>query len=197
MNGKRICTVVLVVLGAAAVVAGVAFAQQQMGDKEPASAATTSMPFGGKADVDFAKALWTATEGYQNWPIRSDLHPGKSPHGKFLKIYWNIVSVNGKLYDVLVKDNFGGDNVTADMIQKDPMKYLVVVTTMVQRGDDYDPEDNNWFYVEYKPDGTIVMNDKNVALAGRVNKGMAAGCIPCHVKAEGHDFIFSNDNLPK
>ena len=79
------------------------------------------------------------------------------------------------------------------MVQKTPSEYLLAVTVMVQREPGYDPEDNNWFYAKYAPDGAIVMANNGMAMAGRVAKGMEAGCIPCHVKAGGGDFVFWND----
>jgi hypothetical protein len=151
------------------------------------------MPFGGKDDVAFANALWIGMKGYDGWRMKSDFYPGKSPHGKILRMYDNIVTVEGKPYNVIVKDNFGGEGATLESVAKDPTKYLMAVTAMVQREPGYDPEDNNWFYAKYPPDGTIDKNEKGMALAGRVAKGMDTGCIACHRNAGGNDFIFSND----
>jgi hypothetical protein len=162
--------------------------KQMMGDKE-----MMKMPFGGEKDVAFGKSLWKAIEGYQDWTLQSDLHPGVSPHGQFLKIYYNIVMVDGEPYHVIVKDNFGGESVTMDMVMENPSMYLLAVTPMVQMHKGYDPEDDNWFYAKYGPDGSIAMNDMDVAMVGRVAKGMKAGCIPCHAKAGGGDFVFWND----
>ena len=36
-------------------------------------------------------------------------------------------------------------------------------------------------------------NPKGMSLAGRVAKGMPAGCIACHSNAGGGDFLFIND----
>ena len=138
-------------------------------------------PAGGKKDVAFATKTWEAMKGYQKWPIKTDMYPGKSPHGKFLKMYYNVISVEGKPYHVIVKDNFDGE------------KKLAAITVMVQREAKYDPENNSWFYAKYKTDGTLDKNPMGVALAGRVGKGADKGCIPCHKGAMGNDYVFMND----
>jgi hypothetical protein len=58
-----------------------------------------------------------------------------------------------------------------------PNQYLGAITVMYQRKEGYDPENNNWFWAKYKPDGSLDKNPKGMALAGRVAKGMPQGCI--------------------
>ena len=151
------------------------------------------MPFGGEADVAFAGALWTAIDGYDSWLLQSEIMPGKSPHGMFIRMYYNIVTVDGVAYHVVVKDNYGGEGVTLDMVKAAPADYLMAVTPMVQREAGYDADNNDWYWVKYAPDGTVGMNDMDVALAGRVAKGMPMGCISCHVNAGDGDYLFLND----
>jgi hypothetical protein len=140
-----------------------------------------AMPFGGKEDVDFASKAWKAMEGYQKWLVKSDMVPGKSPHGAFVQVYYSMVNVDGKPYHVIIKDNFT------------PGKKLAAVTVMIQREAGYDSDNHNWFWVKYDPDGAIGKNDQGMALAGRVAKGMDMGCIACHKGASGKDYIFIND----
>lgn len=140
------------------------------------------MPFGSEADTEFATMVWNAMDGYEEWLMKTDMYPGKSPHGKFLKMYYNVVHLAGKPYHIIVKDNF------------DAEKKLDAVTIMLQREAGYDTENNDWFWAKYKADGTIDRNPKNMALAGRVAKGMDTGCIFCHKEAIGNDYIFTNDN---
>lgn len=154
---------------------------------------TMGMPFGGDKDVAFAKALWTAMDGYHDWMMKSDIMPGKSPHGMFVRLYYNIVNIGDMPYHVVVKDNFGGEGVTLDMVKAAPADYLMAVTPMVQREAGYDDENRNWFYVKFSPDGMIDKNDKNMAMAGRVAKGMPVGCIACHANAADGDYLFAND----
>ena len=154
---------------------------------------TQEMAFGGKEDVEFANRLWKAMKDYQKWLMKSDFYPGASPHGQFLRLYYNMVNVNGKPYHVIVKDNFGGEGARLETVSQSPEKYLAAVTVMVQREAGYDSDNNDWFWVKYKADGTIDKNPQGMALAGRVAKGMDVGCIACHQQAEGNDYVFTND----
>lgn len=141
------------------------------------------MPFGGKEDVEFANMAWAAMKGYDKSPITTGMVPGKSPHGKFLTTYYDVISVQGKPYHAIIKDNFTEE------------KALAAVTVMIQREAGYDADNNDWFWVKYNPDGTIAKNDKGMALAGRVAKGMDTGCIACHKKAGDEDYVFTNDSM--
>ncbi|HIE28729.1 TPA: hypothetical protein EYP66_15730 [Candidatus Poribacteria bacterium] len=151
------------------------------------------MAFGGKEDIAFANKTWQAMAGYDKWPMKSAVYPGESPHGKFLRLYYNIVNVDKKPYHVIIKDNFGGEDATLEKVSESPKKYLAAVTVMVQREAGYDPDNNDWFWVKYKADGTVDKNPMGMALAGRVGKGMDAGCVPCHSKAQDNDCFFTND----
>lgn len=141
-----------------------------------------TMPFGDKEDTEFAALVWAAMDGYENWIMKTDMYPGKSPHGKFLRMYYSMVRVAGKPYHIIVKDNY------------DAKKNLAAVTIMVQREAGYDADNNDWFWAKFKADGTIDRNPKDMALAGRVAKGMDTGCIACHKGAMDSDYVFTNDN---
>ncbi|MFQ5491051.1 MAG: hypothetical protein ACE5GE_10045, partial [Phycisphaerae bacterium] len=67
------------------------------------------------------------------------------------------------------------------------------VTIMLQRETGYDSDNDNWFWVKYSPKGEVMKNPKDMLLAGRVAKGMSAGCISCHSQAGGDDYLYSND----
>ncbi len=150
-------------------------------------------PFGGEKDIAFAEATWDAIQGYEDWIIGSDFYPGNSPHGKFLRTYFNLVKINGKSYHVVIKDNYGGEGATMETVSKSPGKYLAAVTVMVKREDGYDPDNDNWFWAKYLPDGSLDKNARGMQLAGRVAKGMNAGCIACHNAAQDNDLFFTND----
>ena len=152
-----------------------------------------AMPFGGEADVAFAEALWAEMDGYGDWAMQSEIMPGKSPHGMFIRMYYSIVTIDGKPYHIVVKDNYGGKDVTLDMVKAAPADYLMAITPMVQREAGYDSDNNDWYWVKYGPDGMVGKNDMDMALAGRVAKGMPMGCISCHVNAGGGDYLFLND----
>lgn len=151
------------------------------------------MPFGGEKDIEFSKSVWRSMEGYTEWPMRSGFYPGQSPHGKVLRLYYNMVNVDGKPYHVIVKDNYGGENADVETVSENPDKYLAAVTIMVQMEKGYDPDNNNWFWAKYLKDGKLDKNAKGIKLAGRVAKGMNAGCIACHKNAGQNDYLFTND----
>jgi hypothetical protein len=151
------------------------------------------VPFGDKESVTFAEHLWDAMKGYDEWRMKSDFYPGKSPHGAVLRLYYNVVNVDGKPYHLIIKDNYGGQNATVDRVAANPDGYLAAVTVMLQREQGYDPDNNDWFWAKYKPDGSLDKNPKGMALAGRVAKGMDTGCIACHKGASGGDYLFTND----
>jgi hypothetical protein len=150
-------------------------------------------PFGGKADLEFAAATWKAIQGYSDWMIKTGYYPGTQPHGKVLRTFYSLVNINDKPYHVVIKDNYAGDDVSVDNVGQAPDKYLVAVTVMVQREEGYDPDNNNWFWAKYLPDGSLDTNAKGVKLAGRVAKGLNAGCISCHKAAKDNDYFFTND----
>ena len=160
------------------------------GSREQASG---QPPFGGQADIAFAKDLWRAMEDYRDWKMQSDIYPGTSPHGAFLRVSYNLVHVDGKPYHLIVKENFGGQDATRRKVVANPDDYRGPVTIMLQREAGYDPAHGDWFWVKYEPDGDIAENDKGRALAGRVAKGAQKGCIACHGNAAGGDYVFNND----
>lgn len=150
-------------------------------------------PFGGARDVAFAEEVWQAMSEYTAWPMSSDVQVGGSPHGAFVRLYYGMIQVRGHSYHVVAKDNFGGEGATMETVTGAPDSYLAAVTVMVQREPGYDDENANWFWAKYLPDGRLDVNADGVALAGRVAKGAAVGCIACHAEAEGDDYLFSND----
>ena len=123
-----------------------------------------------------AAALWkyiTDESPYTKWsfwPDHKDMQPGRSPHGQFHKVFVNkpaLEATKPPLPDgsIVVKENF-----TAD-------KKLAALTIMYKvKG--YDPDNGDWYYVKYDPDGTI-------GPAGKVK-----GCIACHAGAANNDYIF-------
>ena len=149
--------------------------------------------FGGKKDVAFAKKLWKAAEGYPKWKLTSDVSKGGSPHGKWVRLFSTWVTVDGRSYPIIVKENYGGRGVTQEKARQDRQKWLQAVTIMLQREAGYDRDNQNWFWVKYDPKGEIMSNAKGVKLAGRVAKGTTKGCIGCHSQAGGKDYLFSND----
>ena len=147
-----------------------------------------SPPFGGPGDVATANNLWRTIRGYQRWssyPGLGGWQDGVSPHGKVLKYFINRTAQqnpsNPRDGYIIIKENYG----------KRGGPLMAVTVMKKQRG--YDPDNADWFWAKYMPDGTIAKNPKGMQLAGRVAKGMPKGCIACHGNAAGGDYLFIND----
>jgi len=134
---------------------------------------------------DLADRLWAYMqkveyqESYSPWPGKPvDYIPGRSPHGKRLKLYVNRTVVENPhdpgYESIIIKENHN------------EQKTLESITVMY-RVKGFDAENKDWFWAKYLPDGTLAKKDE-VPLAGKVN-----GCISCHSSAGGGDYIFIND----
>ncbi|MBL4885115.1 MAG: cytochrome P460 family protein [Planctomycetaceae bacterium] len=130
---------------------------------------------------------WLHRVEYHNWapgPGQStDVYPGQSPHGAYLKTYLNRTAAGNASTlphgSIIVKENFGPDG-----------KTLMAVTVMY-RAKDYNPAANDWYWVKYTADGNVAMTPPekgNMPISGKF-----ASCIECHSSAEGNDFSFIND----
>ena len=160
-----------------------------------AATAQAAAPFGGDADVNYAKQLWTSmvNESYVgDGAIKSRPYTGQHPHGAILDTIEGPININGRLHNIIVKRNYGGPGVSKDAVANNPAKFLKAVTVMLKRPG-YDPENQDWFWVKYKADGSIDTNPAGMMLAGKVAKGKPAGCIACHTAAPGGDMIFIHD----
>ena len=138
----------------------------------------------------FERRFWDylTNAKYKNWapvPGQSDgMYEGQSPHGAYLKMYLNRRAAgnpqelpNGS---VVVKENYGPDR-----------KTLMAITAMY-RSTGYNSEAGDWFWVKYRPDGTV---DRKSTPNGAVRlAGKVKGCIECHSQADGDDYSFFNDN---
>ncbi len=113
------------------------------------------------------------------WPEKGELYPGQEPHGAFLTTYVNdrahsaIAGKKGAIpaRSIIVKENYDAD------------KNLDSLTVMYKVAG-YNPEDGDWFWAKYQPDGTIDL------------EGKLAGCIECHGKMRDNDFIYTSDLTP-
>ncbi len=150
-------------------------------------------PFGGSDDAAFAKKIWRSMEGYEKWKLTTNIYKGTSPHGKWLRLYSTFITVDGKSYPIIVKDNYGGRGVTPERVKEKPEEWLKAVTIMLKREADYDSANQDWFYVKFDKSGNVLKNPKGMLLAGRVAKGATKGCISCHSQARGNDYLYSND----
>ncbi|MCP4297235.1 MAG: cytochrome P460 family protein [Proteobacteria bacterium] len=154
-------------------------------------------PFGNSKDIKYSMKLWEAMTQDRlvgKDGIKSTPYTGTPPHGAILDTIDSTLTVDGYTGMVIIKKNFGGEDLTKTDVANNPSKHLKAVTVMFKRENGYDSENMNWFYAKYKPDGSLHVNGKKMQLAGRVAKGNnAAGCIACHKAAPGGDYIFNYD----
>jgi len=112
--------------------------------------------------------------GWGFWPGYPEIYPGKSPHGKYLKIYANSLALKaareGKTMPdgaIIVKENYGDDK-----------KTLMAVTPMYKvKG--YNTEAGDWFWAKYEPKGKALKS------------GKVKGCIDCHRVQEAKGWLFT------
>ncbi len=161
------------------------------------SATAQEAPFGTDADTGYAAELWAAMEDMNlagEGMLRSFPYQGVAPHGMMLETLYTTATIDGHSGDLVIKRNYGPEGVGIDDVLSDPDTHLAAVTVMFRREAGYDPDNADWFWAKYLPDGSLDRNPKGMRLAGRVAKGTNAGCIACHSGA-GDDMLFTTDHL--
>lgn len=146
-------------------------------------------PFGSAEDIAYSKALWKKLEKKGFNSIPATLYVGGPPHGPVREVLEG--KIDGKT--VIVKRNYGGDGVSIEAVKADRAKFLKAVTVMARREKGYDSDNNDWFWVKYKPNGDLHVHPGKKLLAGRIAKGMDKGCIACHKSASGTNMVFSHN----
>ena len=160
------------------------------------AAPAVAQEFGTDADAEYAALLWDVmAEGrlVGDNALYGYPYPGVEPHGALLETFYTEATVDGHTGALIVKRNFGPAEVTENEVIGDPDGHLAAVTIMFRREDGYDPDNQNWFWVKYLPDGSLDQNPAGMSLAGRVAKGADQGCIACH-SAEA-DYLFTTDAI--
>ena len=160
--------------------------------------ASVAAPFGGEEDMAYAATLWKKMEVSNlvgKFALYSTPYKGAFPHGEYLDTIDAYLPMGEHQGRLLIKRNYGGEGITKAMVANEPEKHLKAVTVMYQREEGYDKANQNWFWVKYSPDGTVLNNPKGMPLAGRVAKGAKEGCIACHTAAPGGDMVFNNDRV--
>lgn len=155
-------------------------------------------PFGDDKSIDYAAQLWDAMEEAKlvgDGMIRSFPYEGLEPHGMMLETFYAETTIGGHTGALIVKRNFGPEGVEETQVLADPGKHLGAHTVMFKREAGYDADNNDWFWAKYLPDGSLDKNPKGMQLAGRVAKGADVGCIACHSKADGDDYVFTSDHI--
>ena len=177
-----------------------------------ACASLLNLPAGKPADVDEARQLWLVLEQEHMVGEHAELLKpfigAARPHGWVLEVDSRVIQVGRHRGFVVVKKNYNGDTLsdkpTIAEVEKDRRRYLKAITIMFKREPGYDPDNQNWFWAKYHPDGRLFSMHKmgmTIAMAGRLMKGGTSpdrnrGCIYCHSSAGGGDYIFYPDIVP-
>jgi hypothetical protein len=138
----------------------------------------------------FQQALWRylirPQSPYTHWsplPDKAGLRKGASPHGAFVRLYANGVAAvdpKGLPYgSILVLEDYTEDQRSRTGIN------------ILYRVKGYDPKNGDWYWMKSNENGTVVRTSAEEG--SRPIAGRALGCIECHRKAAGNDFVFSND----
>jgi len=151
--------------------------------------------FGGDEDVSFAADLWKAMQLARvvgEDATKSEPYFGVHPHGAILESSIDTITVNGTESTVVTKRSYRGGDVSIEAVASDRAAFLEDITVMFKREEGYDTANQDWFWVKYNADGSLASTPNGVRLAGRIAKGKPKGCIACHRKAEGDDYLFIN-----
>ena len=157
-------------------------------------------PFGGDDSVAYAQELWRNLAGLRlvgPGAITAKPYEGTHPHGIVLVTYESEVQVGEHTGIAIVKNNYAGAGVSESSVADQPDQNLDSVTVMFKREKGYDPDNADWFWVKYQPDGSLHVNTEGVSLAGRIAKGKRQGCIACHKLAPGNDLVYNHNRYSK
>jgi hypothetical protein len=168
------------------------------------SAEAVNTPMGSLEDITYATRLWSVMQSEKLVGTKAEkLKPffgGARPHGIILELAYRNLTVGNHTGFLVVKKNYNGTDVSVANVEKNRAKYLSSITVMYRREKGYDEDNQNWFWVKYRPDGSLFKKDmkgKSVALAGRILKGKTrdenGGCIYCHSSARDGDYVFYPD----
>lgn len=165
---------------------------------QDATVAQEDRSFGLPADVAFAERLWESLKDLRlvgSRAIIAQPYEGSAPHGTILMTLDTELEVDGREDTVIVKKNYGGENISIESVATNPNLFLGAITVMFRREEGYDPQTQNWFWAKYAPDGSVQTNPAGVPLAGRISRNPEDGCIACHQFAPGDDFVFLHDRF--
>jgi len=192
----------------------IGLSQASIAQSASSSSSSNSKSDSQAKDKKFAEKFWNylLTNNHKHWspapgktaayfasqPVGASGKP--SPHGDNVKIYINRTAASNPeslpVGSVLIMENYRHD------------KSLETISVMY-RTPGFNPTANDWFWVNYNPDGSIASERRDGlgAIAGNgihqasaaapIAKklvGRSASCIECH-QSGGGDLAFFNDSL--
>ncbi len=113
-------------------------------------------------------------KNWELWPGTGELDPGKGPHGDQITIY-----VSDSAFSA-IEEKAGvmpeGSTVLKEGYDSDGELREVVVMHKVEG---FDPEHNDWFWLEYDAEGEIIA------------EGKVLSCYNCHTRQADNDYLFT------
>ncbi len=151
-----------------------------------ATAADDTRGAGTAEDDAYAAKLWSYMKANGltgDGRIRSFPFVGSRPHGSIQELIVTDAVIDGRRGRLLVKHNYGAEGALTpkSVYAAGPDKNNEPLAIMFQREEGYDPGNNDWFWAEYNPDGSV-FNYQGDNLSGR-----APLCIGCHASLGGKD----------
>jgi hypothetical protein len=151
-----------------------------------AVAAESENGHGGAVDDAYAAQLWAYMAENQlvgKNRMRSYPFVGSRPHGSIQEVITTEAKIDGHRGRLIVKHNYGADE---DLSPKSVYSSKLdenyeALTIMFKREEGYDPGNKDWFWAEYKPDGSILVY-QGTNLSGR-----SPVCLGCHIPLGGDD----------
>lgn len=113
------------------------------------------------------------------WPGTNKLAPSRRPHGDLITVF-----VNDFAYLSIKKHRTMSDGSLIVMENYTRDKKFLGLSVMYKIGK-YSPEAGDWFWAEYKPDGTVI------------ESGKVESCVKCHGEAKENDFVKSRRLIRK
>lgn len=116
---------------------------------------------------DFPYTQWS------EWPDHQGMQPGRAPHGSFNRVYVNDQLKSSTQAPV----QYGSIEVKENYADNKELKSI----TVMYKIEGYNPQDGDWFWAVYSPDGKTLE-------AGKIDS-----CIGCHGTRAKNDFIIVHD----
>lgn len=141
---------------------------------------------GRAVDDAYAAKIWAYLEDHRlvgEGRMRSFPFVGSRPHGSIQEVITTRAQIEGVDGRLIVKHNYGADKpLTAKQVYASGQdENYVALTIMFQREAGYDSDNEDWFWAEYNPDGSV-LNYQGTNLSGRSEL-----CLGCHIPLGGGD----------
>jgi hypothetical protein len=159
----------------------------------PLHAAEPDSGAGRLEDDAYAAKVWAYMQSNQligEQRMRSFPFAGARPHGSIQEIIATEAKIDGHQGRLIVKHNYGAKEglTVKDVYASAEHENYEALTIMFQREKGYDTANNDWFWAEYNPDGSV-LNFQGQQLSGR-----APACLGCHTPLGGKDREILNGN---